>query len=217
VMGSLFSFVVPNTITTPVDLLMSIPTNAYMAWRERNAILFKTAIPLAALMVVGLIPGTFFLRMGSDWLLRAILGLVLVGVALQIAFQKAEPQGKPNNMLVVALIGLISGILSGIFGIGVLVAVYFTKTAANKQQLRSNVCFVFLCENIFRIVLYWATGILNRDIFFITLALFPAVVIGMALGRKADGYVDEVKMKRAVVVLLVLSGATLFVRNVFFR
>ena len=217
VMGSLFSFVVPNTITTPVDLLMSIPTNAYMAWRERSAILFKTAVPLAALMVVGLVPGTFFLRMGSDWLLRAILGLVLVGMALQIAFEKAGAQRKSNNMVTVAFTGLVSGILAGMFGIGTLVAVYFSKTAENKQQLRSNTCFVFLCENIFRVVLYWATGILNRYIFLITLALFPAVVIGMALGRRADQYVDEVQMKRAVVVLLVLSGTVLFVRNVFFR
>ncbi|MCL2828556.1 MAG: sulfite exporter TauE/SafE family protein [Oscillospiraceae bacterium] len=217
VMGSLFSFVVPNTVTTPVDLLMSVPTNGYMAWHERNSITFKRALPLAILMVIGLIPGTFFLKMGPDWLLRAILGLVIVGMALQIAHKKTDSQVKKNNRVILALTGLVSGILTGIFGIGALVAVYFSKTTDNKQQFRSNTCFVFLFENVFRVLLYWATGIFNRQIFLITIALLPAVVIGMALGRKADKYIDEVKMKHAVVALLLLSGTMLVIRNVFFR
>jgi len=216
-MGSLFSFVVPNTITTPVDLLMSIPTNGYIAWRERKAITFKRTLPLAAFMVVGLIPGTFFLTLGADWLLRAIFGLVIVGMALQLAHKKADVQEKKNSAVIVTLTGLISGILSGIFGVGVLVAVYFSKTTDNKQQLRSNTCFVFFCENLFRLALYWATGILNRQILQITLVLLPAVVIGMALGRNADKHIDEAKMKRAVIALLILSGTMLFVRNIFFR
>jgi len=217
IMGSLFSFVVPNTITTPVDLLMSVPTNGYMAWRERKAITLKSAIPLAVLMVIGLVPGTFFLRMGADWLLRAIFGLVIVGMALQIALKKTDYQTKRNNPLTLALTGLISGILAGMFGVGALVAVYFSKTTDNKQQFRSNTCFVFFVENIFRVILYWVTGIFNRQVFLISIVLLPAVVIGMALGRKADQHVDEVKMKRAVIALLLLSGMILFIRNMFFR
>ena len=219
VMGSLFSFVVPNTITTPVDLLMSIPTNGYIAWRERRAILLKKAIPLSLLMMIGLIPGALFLRMGEDWLLRALLGLVIVGMALQIAGEKRREgthQEKHKNLALI-LTGLFSGLLAGLFGIGALVAIYFSKRAENKQQLRSNTCFVFFVENIFRIILYFITGILNRQIFLITLALAPAVILGMVVGRNVDKYIDDEKMKRGVIVLLIISGATLFIRNAFFR
>jgi len=214
VMGSLFTFVIPNAITTPVDLLIGLPANGYIAWRERKAITLKVALPLALLMVVGLVPGTFFLKTGPDWLLRASLGLVILGMALQMALKKPEPQTGKLNKAALAFTGLVSGVLSGMFGIGVLVAIYFSKTTDNKQQFRSNTCFVFLFENIFRVVLYWATGILNREVFLITLALLPAVVIGMALGRKADKHVDEAKMKHAVIALLILSGTTLFIRNI---
>ena len=226
VMGSLFSFVVPNTITTPVDLLMSIPTNGYIAWRERSAILLKKAIPLSLLMMIGLIPGTFFLTMGEDWLLRALLGLVIVGMALQIARgRRGRGRGRGREgahpekckTLVLILTGLFSGILAGLFGIGALVAIYFSKRAESKQELRSSTCFVFFLENIFRVILYFATGILNRQIFLITLALTPAVILGMAVGRNVDKYINDEKMKGGVIVLLIISGATLFIRNVFFR
>ena len=217
VMGSLFSFVVPNTVTTPVDLLMSIPTNGWMAWRERKDISLRAAIPLAILMVVGLIPGAFLLKMGEDRLLRGLLGLVIVGMALQIAMKKESSQDRKHNPLKLVLIGLVSGILAGIFGIGALVAVYFNKTTSNKQEFRSNTCFVFFVENIFRVTLYLGMGILNKEIFLLTAKLLPAVVMGMFLGRKVDKYVNEEKMKWAVVVLLVLSGGALFVRNIFLR
>jgi len=168
-------------------------------------------------MVVGLIPGIFFLKMGPDWLLRAVFGLAIVGMALQMAFKQTVSQEKKNNTATLALTGFVSGILAGIFGVGALVAVYFSKTTNNKQQFRSNTCFVFLFENIFRVVLYWATGILNRHIFLVTVALLPAVIIGMALGRTADKHVDEVKMKHAVIALLLLSGTMLFIRSIFHR
>ena len=216
VMGSLFSFVVPNTVTTPVDLLMSVPTNGWMAWRERRAIVFKSAVPLAILMVLGLIPGAFFLRMGDDRLLRALMGLVIVGMALQIALKREDLQEKKQHPLKLIFIGLLSGVLAGIFGIGALVAIYFSRSSKSKQEFRSNTCFVFFVENVFRIVLYLGMGILNRGIFLLTAALLPAVVLGMVLGRRVDKFVDEQRMKWAVVVLLVLSGSALFVRNLFF-
>ena len=217
IMGSLFSFVVPNTVTTPVDLLIGSPANGYMVWRERRSISFKGAAPLALLTVAGAIPGVFFLKMGADWLLKALLGLIIIGLAIQIAAQRNGSRQKKSHPAVLAVVGLISGVLTGVFGIGALVAVYFNKTAENKSQCRSNMCFVFMIEGIFRFILYLATGILTKNIMIMAAALLPAVVIGMALGTKTDKYIDETKMRYIVIALLIVSGATLFVRNMFFH
>lgn len=216
VMGSLFSYIVPNKLTTPVDLLMSIPTNGYMTWRERKHISLKAAVPLAVLMIIGIIPGVYFLKLGSDRVIKAVLGLVIIGTAIQIGIGKSGLQAKKSNPAVLIIIGFISGILAGVFGIGVFVAVYFTKTAVNKHQFRANTCFVFFVENLFRLILYCVTGILNKNVFLMTLALSPAVLIGMVLGIKADKRINEAKLKYIVVIMLILSGVTLFVKNMFF-
>lgn len=55
VMGSLFSFVVSNRLTTPVDLLFGIPTNTYMAWKERKNISLKIVIPLSLMLLAGIV------------------------------------------------------------------------------------------------------------------------------------------------------------------
>ncbi len=167
-------------------------------------------------MIIGIIPGIFFLKIGYDWLLKSALGLVIVGMAIQIATRKDDVKPRGSSLSLI-LIGLISGVLAGVFGIGALVAVYFNKTTDNKQQFRANTCFVFCVENIFRFVLYALTGILNKNIFILTLTFLPAVVLGMMLGIKADKYIDERKLKFIVVILLIFSGATLFVKSAFFH
>jgi len=227
VLGSLFSFVVPNRVTTPVNLLMSVPVNAYLAWRERGSIHLRTAIPMAFLVIVGTIPGIFFLSMGADWLLRAALGLVVIGMATQIALEKRKTTEDSSggikdsaikrSPVVLVIVGLIAGFLTGAYGVGALVAVYLRRITTNKHQYRSNVCLVLLIENLFRVAVYTATGILNLQILLLTLALSPGVAIGIALGVKTDKYVDEARLKTVVIALLIISGATLFVSNVFFR
>lgn len=88
VMGPLFSFVVSNRLTKPVDLIFSIPTNIYVAWRERKNISLKVVIPISIMLLVGIIPGTLFLKVGDDRILKSMLGIVVVGMALEMLTRK---------------------------------------------------------------------------------------------------------------------------------
>jgi len=220
VMGSIFSFVLPNTVITPVDFLMSMPANAFIAWRERRSVSLKAALPFAAFTVVGLLPGVLLLRMGSDWQLKAILGLVVAGMAIQIMAGKNDAPGTPikkRHPAVTVFAGLLSGVLIGAFGVGALTAFYFKKITGNKHQFRANTTLVLFIENICRLVIYLATGILNMRVLVLALALMPAMAIGILCGIKLDKRIDERKMKFIVAALLLLSGSTLFIRSAFFR
>src|SRR5476649_1411197 len=134
-MGSLFSFVVPNRITTPVDLILGIPTNIYIVWRERKNISLRVVIPLSLMLLVGIIPGTFLLKVGSDWILKSILGIVVLGMALEMVTRKPiENEAKKNNPIFLVIIGVISGVLAGLYGIGALLVTYVSRTTTNKNQ-----------------------------------------------------------------------------------
>ena len=218
VMGSLFSFVVPNRLTTPVDLLFSLPTNAYMAWRERKSLSLKTALPLAGLLLVGILPGVFLLKTGNDWVLKAILGAVIMGLALEMLLRRPmQGEQKKASVVSLALIGLLSGVLVGMYGIGALLVTYINRITQNRSQFRANTCFIFLTENIFRVVLYAATGLLTKEVLLLALTLAPAVALGMFVGIKVDKRLNEKAVRYTIIGLLLLSGATLLVKSMFFH
>ena len=217
VMGSLFSFAVPNRLTTPVDLIFSIPTNIYIAWRERKNISLKVVIPLSFMLLVGIIPGTFFLRVGNDRILKSILGIVVVGMALEMLTRKpTKNETKKNSPIFLIIIGIISGILAGLYGIGALLVAYISRTTNNKSEFRANICCVFLVNNVFRLFLYLFTGILNKEIFILTLILSPAVILGMIVGVKVDSKMKEETVKKSVIALLIISGTVLLVKSLLF-
>lgn len=214
VMGSLFSFVVSNKLTTPVDLILGIPTNIYIVWRERKNISLKIVIPLSLMLLAGIIPGTFILKSGNDIILKSLLGLVVIGMALEMLTRKPNAGiTKKNNPVFLVIIGILSGVLAGLYGIGALLVTYISRTTNNKNEFRANICCVFLVDNIFRFFLYLFTGILNKEVFILCLLLSPAVFIGMFIGIKTDSYISEKTMKKLVISLLIISGAVLLLKN----
>lgn len=216
VMGSLFSFVVSNRVTTPVDLILGIPTNIYMVWRERKNISLNVVIPLSLMLLVGIIPGTFLLKVGSDWVLKSILGLLVVGMAIEMIIRKpTKNESKKSNPIFLVIIGVLSGVLAGLYGIGALLVTYVSRTTNNKNQFRANICCVFLVDNIFRFFLYFYTGILTKEILIFTLGLSPAVILGMMLGFRVDANMKEETAKKTTIALLIISGTTLFLKSFF--
>jgi uncharacterized protein len=214
VMGSLFSFVVSNRLTTPVDLIFSIPTNTYIVWRERKNISMKVVIPLSLMLLAGIIPGTFLLKVGSDWILKSIFGIIVVGMALEMLTRKPSKNGtNKTNPIFLIVIGVLSGVLAGLYGIGALLIAYISRTTNNKSEFRANICCVFLVDNIFRFFLYSFTGILNKEIFLMTLFLSPAVFIGMLIGIKVYSNMKEETVKKSVIALLIVSGVVLFLKS----
>lgn len=223
VMGSFFSFVVSNRLTTPVDLILGIPTNIYIAWKERKNISLKIVIPLSLMLLIGIIPGTFLLKVGNDWLLKSIFGIVVMGIAVEMLTRK--PNNTTNitntqkrwNKVSLLFIGILSGVLAGLFGIGALLVAYISRTTDNKNQFRANICCVFLVDNVFRFFLYLYTGILNLQVLFYALLLSPAVIIGMKLGLKANNNMKESSVKKAIIITLMISGGILCIKSVLNR
>lgn len=214
VMAPLFSFVVSNRFTTPVDLLISIPTNAYLVWKNRNSINFKTVAPLSLMLIAGIIPGIMILKTGNDLLLKSILGVVIVALGIEMLYRKPEQQGsgKGSKGLLV-IVGLVSGVLAGMYGISAFLVAYISRTSTDRSQFRANLCSLFLVDNIFRLFWYSAAGIMTLEIVKFTVFLAPAVALGMYIGTKVDTGLKEETVRKATIYLLIVSGAVLLLRS----
>ncbi len=216
VMAPLFSFVVSNRFTTPVDLLISIPTNAYLVWRNRKSLNFRVVAPLALLLLAGVIPGILLLKTGNDLVLKSVLGVVIIALGVEMLCRRPEQQspGKGNKILLV-VVGLVSGVLAGMYGISAFLVAYISRTSADRSQFRANLCSLFLVDNIFRLFWYSAAGIMTMEIIKFSLFIAPAAALGMYIGTKVDTGLKEETVRKATIYLLIISGAVLLMRNVW--
>jgi uncharacterized protein len=215
VMNSLFSFFKENRFTTPVDLLLSIPTNLYTAWKERKSINFKIVLPLTIIVILGNIPGILLLAIGETTVLKSVLGVVLILLGLEMYFRKSPSENSPRNKPIPFLIiGTLSGLLMGLFGIGALLAAYIHRTSKNRNDYRGNICCVFAVDNIVRLLGYLYIGILNDGILLFSLFMVPAIIAGMYLSTKVDRRFNEASVKKLILVLLILSGLVLFLKSI---
>lgn len=215
VIAPLFSFVVSNKFTTPVDLLISIPTNLYLVWKNRKSINLKTVVPLSIMLLAGVVPGIMFLKAGNDILLKSILGVVIMALGIEMLYRKPQKQGsaKPNKMMLAA-VGLVSGVLAGMYGISAILVAYISRTSEDRSQFRGNICSLFLVDNIFRLFWYSAAGIMTIEIVKFTLFIMPAVVLGMYIGTRVDMGLKEETVRKATIYLLIVSGGVLLLRSI---
>lgn len=216
VFSSIMSFGTNNINISPVDLLIGIPPNAILVWKNRSKVDPKICVPLALLVVAGVIPGVIFLKNVDVTSVKIIFGAVVILIGFQILFQEffmKGGKGKPNKVLVIVL-GLLSGIMCGLFGIGALLAAYVNKVASDVDTFKANMCIVFLTDNIVRFILYTYFGILTLDAYKTAGILIIPMVVGLFLGMLLGKKLNEKVMKIIVVVMLIISGISLIVNTI---
>lgn len=202
------SFFSDTAAITPVESVLSLPSSAYITWKNRRELDIRLILPMAALMTAGTVIGTFVLKNASPAALKAAFGVIVILLGAEMLFRDRAKKRKSDRR-VLALIGMLAGIMSGLYGVGALVAAYMSRTTDTGASFRGNMCAVFLINDVVRLGLYIAFGVLNAGVFAQALRLAPFMVAGLALGTFLSGKVSEGFMRRAVSVLLIISGISL--------
>lgn len=215
VFGSILSYTQNTVNITPVDLLIGSPANMIIVWKERHHISAKVVVPLSLLVMIGVIPGTLFLKMGDSGLIKIIFGIIVILVGIESLLRERQKVKKESSKVLLGAVGIISGILCGLFGVGAFLVAYISRTTENQNQFRGNICAVFLVENTLRFFLYTSMGILTFDIFKETLVLFPFMIFGLGIGMFLSKKISEAMVKKIVIILLMISGITLIINNLF--
>lgn len=211
VFSSIMSFTAANRDISPVDLLLGLPANAYMAWKGRRTVRARIILPLIAALLVGLIPGSLFLSLGDTTALKRLFGVAILVLALEMALRQRprKTPAKPSNPVILYAIAILSGFLCGLFGIGAFFVAYISRVSEDSEQMRGNLCTVFLVENLARTTLYLYLGILTPAIALQALKLIPAMVLGLFAGLKIAKRLPEKTVRVAILVLLFAMGASI--------
>ena len=206
VFTSILSFTENNRSISPVDLVLGYPTNLILVLKERKSIRWKLCLPLAALVLLGNIPGIFFLKNMDTELIKRFFGIVTILLGIEMLFREFYPKKMKQSKLLLIFIGILSGILCGLYGIGALLSAYISRVTEDMSSFKANICLVFLIEGTFRIILYTVNGIITPDIVKQAILVYPAMLLALCLGIFSGKFLRERYIKLFVIVLLIISG-----------
>ena len=200
-----------NKDITPALLPVSLILNAVIVWKNRHSLALRTVAPIAFWVMLGTIPGTLLLKVSAPWILKAVLGVFIMGLGVEMLTRKENSSSQPNAVAQ-AVICLASGMMGGLFGINLLFLVYLERTAKGRGEFRGSICFVFLVENIFRMIVYGANGVFTPLSWQIAALSIPAALIGMWIGGCIDRHIDETQIRRIIFYVFILGGLSVLVK-----
>jgi uncharacterized membrane protein YfcA len=213
VFTSILGFTANNINISPLELVLGYPTNLMVAWKEKKHINWKVCIKLSALVIVGSIVGILILKNADVRIIKIIFGVVVILTGIEMLIREFGKRRFKESELALTMIGLVSGILCGIYGVGALLAAYIGRVTEDSKSFRGNICIVFFVENTFRLFAYSMTGIITFKIIKDALFLSPIMLLGIFLGMKSASILEERIVKKMVILLLILSGVILILKN----
>lgn len=194
VFSTILSFSTNNVNISPVELVLGLPSNIMISYKERKSVDWKVCLPLAGLVLLGDIPGILMLKNTDTQVIKGIFGFVIIAIGLEMLFREYMGSAKKSQILL-SVIGVLSGILCGLYGIGALLAAYMGRVTDNSSAFKGNLCIVFLIDNLFRLVMYSVTGIITVDTLKQSVILIPFMGLGLYLGMKGSSFLDEKKLR----------------------
>lgn len=207
-----------NIVITPGTLLMDCPVNGYITWKNRRNFDWRRVFPLLLAMMAGILPGTLLLRFSMPWILKTCLGLMVVALGAEMATRPLRPEKAQRDFPWLRLaVAFFSGVCAGLFGISMFLVAYLERTATDYSEFKGSMCFLFFGENVFRLCVYAATGLLTRDVLLFGLVTLPAGVFSMLLSNFLSRHLPEKAFRPAAIVLFLLGGVSIIVKSVLFH
>jgi uncharacterized membrane protein YfcA len=197
----------------PLNLLLSTYLVARYHVHIDRRVLFGKLLPFMAL---GLPFGLALVWMADASVLKRLFGAFLIAVSTvelwraRHAAQTSTPLGRPVEIGFLVL----GGAIHGAFMTGGPMAVYVaSRLLHDKSRYRATLSALWAILNTFLLGLYYVRGDLGPSVRGLTLALLPAIGLGMIAGELAFRRLPVAAFRTMVFVMLCASGIALVVRG----
>ncbi|MGH8796582.1 MAG: sulfite exporter TauE/SafE family protein [Caldimonas sp.] len=188
-------------------LVLMLPLNVYVVWRERAALDRSGAKWITAGRIVGTAGGLWVLVALSASHLAIVVGLATIAAVLATVL---APAFTPGRQAFIAS-GLVTGITETATGIGgpPLALVYQHQPVA---MMRSTVALCFLIGELVSLATLLAAGRVGSQQLLAAAQLLPALGLGALLSHAVHHRVNARFLRAFVLVFALASGVVLLVR-----
>jgi len=180
-------------------------------WKLRHALNWSRLWPFLLGGALGVPVGVGILEWVNPRHLREGVGAVLVLYSLYSLARPNLPLPATNSVID-AIIGFLNGVLGGATGLaGIIVAVWCGLLAWPKDQQRA--VFQPVAVVVFLMSAGWlgAEGAASWDVAWLFVIGLPALACGLWLGLRLYGRLDEQAFRKLILVLLLVSGVSMFI------
>ncbi len=194
-----------TNMISPATIPVGFLSNIVMVAKNFKKLNLKLIFPIIVFVLLGDIPGVLLLRYGQPTLLKLLLGIVITGLGIEMLTRK---EGKEShvNMPLFCVISFFSGMTAGLFSINLLFVAYLERVLKNRDEFRSSICLVFLCESIVRLILILSVGLINIEVIMLGIISIPAMAMGMLLGGRIDKRIGDILAGRIIKYIFLLGG-----------
>jgi uncharacterized membrane protein YfcA len=187
-----------------------VVNQAYGIWKVRGALRWRRILPFVTGGVVGVPLGAYLLTYIDPAHLRLGVGVLLI---LYAAYNLARPPLKPvtSNPPTDAVVGLLNGLLGGLTGLGGVISTIWVQLGGGPKDVQRAVFQPVLFITMAMTTLTFAASgyLFNVDVLKLFLLGLPALLLGLWTGVTLYGKLDDAAFRKAVLVLLLVSGLSL--------
>lgn len=203
---AIWPFFMPVTDAVYLQLVAGLVAVGYIAIKDWKHINFKIIwIPLIIALFGSYLGLAFLLQTPNA---KAVLLLGFLFILLSIYFIVfGNKISVPNKWYTAGIAGICSGLMSGFFNIaGPPVVLYYNVACKSKTEYRATLQFFFMILIIFKITVMSINQSFSYEIIKFMPFVAAASVLGIFIGSKVFVRLPVHKLKRAVYILMSISG-----------
>ena len=200
--------------TTALVAGYGLLTQGYGVWKLRHALAWKNFAPFILGGVFGIPIGTVLLTYSDPAYLRGGAGLLLV---IYGVYGLTQPTLKPmpSNTVIDTGIGFGNGVLAGLTGLpGFIITIWCQLRGWKKDFQRALFQPVLLAAIVANVISLAAASAITPDILRLYLIGLPAMLVGLWVGFRLYGKLNEAVFRKIILVLLLIGGLGLILPRV---
>lgn len=188
-------------------LILMLPLNAYVAWRERHALDKRGAAWISAGRLVGTFGGLAVLALLSAQALAIFVGASTIAAAVVTWFIPAFAPG----VMAFIVAGLITGVTETSTGIGG-PPMALTLQHRPPAEMRATMALCFLVGEVISLVFLLFMGKVQMLHLTAAVQLLPALAVGAVASRFVHTRINAKLMRYFVQAFAIVSGLVLLVK-----
>ena len=207
----LLTLVIGIQVATPL-VAMGASTIAFTillkSWRKVE---IKDAWRLVLFTWIGIPLGILFLKAAPEFLVKSLLGILIIGFGLYNLFIPTLPKLKTEKWAY--LTGLVAGILGGAYNTnGPPVVIYGILRRWDPEKFRATLQGYFLPTGSAILITHGLAGMWTSQVVHYYLYSLPIIIGAVLVGEKVNQLIPQGKFDKVIYGFLVLVGVLLIFR-----